>query len=280
MTALRLALAQFDFPFGAIVANAESIGALIARARDEHGARLIVFPELCVSGYSPEDLLLRPQFLADCTAAIESIARSVHGITAIVGWPESAGPVVYNAASVIRDGRIERTYRKRDLPNHAVFDERRYFETDPDGGVCVFEIDGIPIGLLICQDLWGKELMHETAEAGASLVVVPNASPFESEKHAERNPPLAARARETGCAGPYVTLVGGPDDTVFVGASLLAQGDGRVLPVAQAFTEHLLVVDFNPEPGRFRPSAGLKRAMSAQRDSPTVRSSAGPGTTA
>jgi predicted amidohydrolase len=248
---LRIALAQFDFPVGAIASNAEQIGSLIARARDVHGAQLVVFPELCVSGYSPEDLLLRPQFLADCAAAVTRLAAQVHGITAVVGWPEAAGAVVYNAASVLRDGRIEATYRKRDLPNHAVFDERRYFEVDPDGGVCVFDVGGVPVGLLICQDLWGLEPMHETAAAGAALVVVPNASPFERDKHAERDALLAERAAGAGCAIAYVNVVGGQDDTVFDGASLLADADGRVHPAATSFTAQLLVADFDAKTGRF-----------------------------
>jgi NAD+ synthetase len=248
---LRIALAQFDFPVGAIASNAEQIGTLIARARDVHGAQLVVFPELCVSGYSPEDLLLRPQFLADCAAAVTRLATQVHGITAVVGWPEAAGAVVYNAASVLRDGRIEATYRKRDLPNHAVFDERRYFEVDPDGGVCVFDVDGVRVGVLICQDLWGLEPMHETAAAGAALVVVPNASPFERDKHAERDALLAERAAGAGCAIAYVNVVGGQDDTVFDGASLLADADGRVHPAATSFTPQLLVADFDAKTGRF-----------------------------
>src|SRR5688572_25243982 len=128
---LRIALAQFDFPVGAVQSNARRIAAMVAEARDVHGADLVLFPELAVSGYPPEDLLLRPAFLAACEHAINDIAAAcTGGITAVVGWPQAAGPVVYNAASVLRDGRIEQTYRKRELPNYAVFDERRYFSMD------------------------------------------------------------------------------------------------------------------------------------------------------
>src|SRR5690606_33642359 len=137
---IRIALAQFDFPVGAVERNAEAIIELIAQARDEFGADLVLFPELALSGYPPEDLLLRPSFLADCEAALQRIAAATHGIVAVVGWPQAAGAVVYNAASVLRDGGIECTYRKRELPNYAVFDERRYFDVDPDGGPCVFEV--------------------------------------------------------------------------------------------------------------------------------------------
>lgn len=220
MTAtLRLALAQFDFSVGDIAGNAARIATLIAQARDQHRAELVVFPELALSGYPPEDLLLRPSFLADCETAMKRIADSVHGIVAVVGWPEAAGAVVYNASSVLRDGCIAVTYRKRDLPNYAVFDERRYFSVDPDGEPCVFEVEGVPIGLLICQDLWGVEHIADTAAAGAQLVVVPNASPFERDKHAERDALLAQRIRESGTAFAYVNLVGGQDAVVFDGAS-------------------------------------------------------------
>ncbi|HDS1139273.1 NAD+ synthase [Stenotrophomonas maltophilia] len=246
-TPLRLALAQFDFPVGDLIGNAERITAYIAEARDIHGADLVVFPELTLSGYPPEDLLLRPSFLAGCEAAVRHIAAAARGIVAVVGWPEAAGAVVYNAVSVLRDGAIATTYRKRDLPNYAVFDERRYFAVDPDGGACVFEVKGVPIGLLICQDLWGLEPLIETAAAGAHLVLVPNASPFERDKHAERDALLAERTRDAAVAIAYVNVVGGQDGIVFDGASLLANADGRVHPVAIAFEPHWLIADYDVE---------------------------------
>ena len=159
---LRLALAQFDFPVGAVLRNEQRIVELIVEARDVHGADLMLFPELALSGYPPEDLLYRPGFLAECNASIQRIAATVKGIVAVVGWPESAGAVVYNAASVLRDGVIERTYRKRELPNYAVFDERRYFEVDPDGEPCVVDVAGVKVGLVICEDLWFSEPIAST----------------------------------------------------------------------------------------------------------------------
>ena len=188
---LRIALAQFDFPVGAVASNAERIAAMIAEARDEYGADVVLFPELALSGYPPEDLLLRPSFLADCEAALQRIATATQGIVAVVGWPQAAGAVVYNAASVLRDGGIAHTYRKRELPNYAVFDERRYFDVDPDRDTCVFEVAGVSIGLVICEDLWFPEPLAETMQAGAQLVLVPNASPFERDKHAQRDALLA-----------------------------------------------------------------------------------------
>ena len=256
---LRIALAQFDFPVGAVQQNAERIAAMIAEARDEYGADVVLFPELAISGYPPEDLLLRPRFLADCEAALQRIAAATHGIVAVVGWPQSAGSVVYNAASVLRDGLVETTYRKRELPNYAVFDERRYFDVDPDGGACVFEVNGrmsgesVSVGLVICEDLWFAEPLAETAQAGAQLVLVPNASPFERDKHAQRDALLAQRVSETGVALAYLNVVGGQDALVFDGASVVADGDGIVHPAAAAFTDQWLVVDFDAESRKFAP---------------------------
>lgn len=250
---LRIAMAQFDFPVGAVASNAERIGRMIAEARDEFGADIVLFPELAISGYPPEDLLLRPSFLAACEAALHEVAKAATGIVAVVPWPESAGSVLYNAASVLRDGRIEATYRKRELPNYAVFDERRYFEVDPNGGSCVFEVEGVPVGVLVCEDLWFPEPLADTVAAGAQLVLVPNASPFERGKHAQRDALLAGRTRESGAALAYLNLVGGQDAVVFDGASVVADGDGTVHPAAAAFTDQWLVVDYDAAGRRFAP---------------------------
>ena len=259
---LRIALAQFDFPVGAIASNAERIAAMIAEARDEYGAGLVLFPELALCGYLPEDLLLRPSFLADCEAALQRVAAATQGIVAVVGWPQAAGAVVYNAASVLRDGRVERTYRKRELPNYAVFDERRYFDVDPDGDVCVFDVDGVRVGLTICEDLWFPEPLAQTSAAGAQLVLVPNASPFERDKHAQRDALLAQRVNETivngrGVALAYLNVVGGQDSLVFDGASVLADGDGVVHPAAAAFVDQWLVADFDADTRKFSPVAWM-----------------------
>jgi len=251
--ALRIAMAQFDFPVGAVAKNAERIIGMIGTARDEYGADLVLFPELALSGYPPEDLLLRPSFLADCEAAIRRIAGAATGIVAVVGWPQSAGAVVYNAASVLCDGQVAQTYRKRELPNYAVFDERRYFEVDPDRDNCVFTVGDTQVGLIICEDLWFPESIAQTVAAGAQVVVVPNASPFERDKHAQRDNLLAQRARETGAAIAYLNVVGGQDAVVFDGASVVADGDGAVHPAAAAFTDQWLVVDFDAESRKFLP---------------------------
>jgi NAD+ synthase (glutamine-hydrolysing) len=242
---LRLAMAQFDFPVGAVAANAERIAKMIAIARDEHGADVVLFPELALCGYPPEDLLLRPRFLADCEEALQRIARDVRGIVAVVGWPQAAGSIVYNAASVLRDGCVAHTYRKRELPNYAVFDERRYFDVDPDGEPCVFDVGGVRVGVVICEDLWFPEPLALTADEGAQLVLVPNASPFERDKHAQRDGLLAQRVQESGVALAYLNVVGGQDAVVFDGASVIADGSGHVHPAAEAFEDHWLVADFD-----------------------------------
>ncbi|SEL66817.1 NAD+ synthase (glutamine-hydrolysing) [Pseudoxanthomonas sp. GM95] len=251
---LRIAMAQFDFPVGDLAGNTQRIIEQIAVARDEYGADLVLFPELALSGYPPEDLLMRPSFLADCHAAMDTVAKAATGgITAVVGWPESAGSVLYNAACVLRDGKIIANYRKRELPNYNVFDERRYFHVDPDGGSCVFEIKGVPVGVVICEDLWFAEPLADTAQQGAQLVVVPNASPFEHNKHAQRDALLAQRVRETGVALAYLNVVGGQDALVFDGASVVASGNGDISPAASAFTEQWLVVDYDADSRAFTP---------------------------
>ena len=250
---LRIAMAQFDFPVGDVAGNAARIAEMIAFARDEYAADIVLFPELALSGYPPEDLLLRPAFLRECEAALDGIARDARGIVAVVGWPQAAGSVVYNAASVLRDGAVAQTYRKRELPNYAVFDERRWFDVDPDREDCVFEVKGVQVGLLVCEDLWFAEPIASTVAKGAQLVLVPNASPYEHDKHAERDALLEQRARETGAGIAYLNLVGGQDALVFDGASVVADGDGVVHPAALAFDEQWLVVDFDAEARRFAP---------------------------
>ena len=250
---LRIAMAQFDFPVGDVTGNAARIAEMIRFARDSLGADVVMFPELALSGYPPEDLLYRPSFLQDCDAALHALALGVKGIVAVVGWPQAAGSVVYNAASVLRDGGVEATYRKRELPNYAVFDDRRYFDVDPDRDDCVFEVNGVQVGVLICEDLWFAEPLATTVAAGAQLVLSLNASPFERDKHSERDALLAQRVTESGVAIAYLNMVGGQDALVFDGASVVADSDGTLSPAASAFTEQWLLVEFDAALGKFSP---------------------------
>jgi NAD+ synthase (glutamine-hydrolysing) len=244
MTLLRLALAQFDFPVGAVTGNAERVKALAVQARDELGASLVAFPELTLSGYPPEDLLQRPSFLEACAKHLEQLAPSIQGIAALVGHPTAMGEV-YNAASVLRDGTIECTYFKQALPNYTVFDEKRYFRSGNRS--CVVDIEGVRVGLLICEDIWEAEPAANAAAAGAQFILVINASPYDQRQAATREALLAQRARDNDVAIAYVNLVGGQDDLLFDGASLLVQRDGSIAARAPSFVQALLAVDYDPD---------------------------------
>ncbi len=236
MATLRLALAQFDFPVGAVAANADRMRELMREAR-AGGADLLVCPELALSGYPPEDLLLRPSFLAACQAELDKLAAETDGLATLVGFPHSAG-MLYNAAAMLREGRIAQVAHKHALPNYGVFDDKRWFE--PGHAVTVTMVNGVRIGLLICEDAWQPEPVAAAARAGAELVIVINASPFDVAKQARREDVLAARARETGCAIAYLNMVGGQDEVVYDGASLLVNGDGSIAARAPAFVDALL----------------------------------------
>ena len=242
MARLRLALAQYDFPVGAVAANAAKAGDLIARGRSG-GAALVVFPELTLSGYPPEDLLLRPSFLAACDSELAALAAVTNGVAALVGHPHSEGEV-FNAASLLRDGRVECTAHKQALPNYGVFDDKRYFR--PGHASVTSVIEGISVGLLICEDVWQPEPAAQAAAAGAELLVVINASPWDERKQTEREAVLQARARETGCAIAYLNLVGGQDEVVYDGGSMLVNGDGSIAARAPAFVDALLWAEFDP----------------------------------
>ena len=241
-TPLRLALAQFDFPVGAVAANATRIRELMTQAH-AGGADLVVFPELAISGYPPEDLLIRPSFLHACNEAIAGLAQGTDGIAALVGFPHSEGEV-YNAAALLREGRIECIAHKQALPNYGVFDDKRYFR--PGHASATGMVAGVRVGYLICEDIWEAEPAAQAAAAGAELIIVINASPWDDAKQATREALLTARARETGCAIAYLNLVGGQDEVVYDGASLLVNGDGTIAARAPAFVDALLWVTFDP----------------------------------
>jgi NAD+ synthase (glutamine-hydrolysing) len=243
MPSLRLALAQLDFPVGAVAANAAKVGDLMAQAC-EGGAALAVFPELTLSGYPPEDLLLRPSFLAACQCELEALAGATNGVAVLVGHPHSEGEV-YNAASLLRGGRVEFTTHKQALPNYGVFDDKRYFRPGSDSAVAL--IDGVCVGMLICEDIWEPEPAAKAAAAGAELIVVINASPWDDAKQSEREQVLTARAQETGCAIVYLNLIGGQDEVVYDGGSLLVNGDGSIAARAPNFVDAMLWAEFDSE---------------------------------
>jgi len=248
MATLRFALAQYDFPVGAVARNGERVRELIQTARAA-GVQLVAFPELTLSGYPPEDLLLRPSFLAACERELVAVAQATHGIAAYVGHPHTLGEV-YNAASLLADGAVAFTAHKQALPNYTVFDEKRYFRPGHDSTATDFA--GMRIGWLVCEDIWEPEPAALAAAKGAELLVVINASPFDLEKSTQREELLARRARENSVAIAYLNLVGGQDDLLFDGGSLLIEPDGRIAARAPVFVDAMLVAEYDNAARRFR----------------------------
>jgi NAD+ synthase (glutamine-hydrolysing) len=249
MRALRVALAQFDFPVGAIADNAARVVALAATAREQHGARILVCPELTISGYLAEDLFLRPSFVARCEAAVTELAQHIHGIDVLVGHPLAEGGLLYNAMSWIRDGQVLARYRKQALPNYTVFDEKRYF--DPGQQPIVVDVDGLRVAPLICEDIWEDAPARSAARAGAQALLVMNASPFDARNRAERYAVLKRRAREHGLPIAYVNMVAGQDDLVFDGGSCAVDADGALLGPAQSFADGLFALDLDIAKGNW-----------------------------
>jgi NAD+ synthase (glutamine-hydrolysing) len=245
---LRIALAQEDFLVGHITGNRDRIIERIAEARDRLGADLIVFPELALTGYPPEDLVLRPGFMRRAEEALAEIAESAVGIDVIVGHPRGEGERRYNSLSWLRDGKVIGHYDKWDLPNYAVFDERRYFV--PGTEPLVIEVAGIRVGVLICEDTWTSEASAAAKAAGAQLIVSANASPYFEAKHLERARILRERHEETGLPLIYLNCVGGQDELVFDGHSLAIDGNGEPGRPAPLCAEALLQVDYDADSGR------------------------------
>jgi NAD+ synthase (glutamine-hydrolysing) len=241
---MRVALAQINPTVGDIAGNEAKVREQLARAR-EAGAQLALFPELAVSGYPPEDLLLKEHFLADARAAVERVAAEAQGIVAVVGFPERADDA-YNAAAVLADGGVQAVYRKVNLPNYGVFDELRYFQRGPGGAI--IDVDGVKVGLTVCEDIWvpGPPMTDE-ALAGARLVLNISASPYQAGKGRQREQMIAQRARDNLAAVAFCALVGGQDELVFDGHSFVVDHDGNVIARAAQFAEELLVCDVDVE---------------------------------
>src|SRR3954469_21311126 len=244
---LRLSLHQLNAKVGDLAGNAAKIKDGLRAAR-EAGAELALFPELAITGYPPEDLLLKEHFLRDARAVLDDVAGEARGLVAFVGFPERADDV-YNAGAVLADGRVQAIYRKVQLPNYGVFDELRYFQAG-DGGA-VIEVDGVKVGVTICEDIWlpGSPLLEE-ALAGAELVVNLSASPYDKGKGARREQMLVQRARDNLCAVAFCALVGGQDELVFDGQSCVIDHEGAVLARAPQFAEHMLLATVDPGASR------------------------------
>jgi len=223
---LKIALAQINTRVGDCHANASRVIEMVERARKEIDARLVVFPELTISGYPPEDLLLRKDFVDSCEQELARIATHVGNVAVMIGTPgRDADGHLQNQAVVIDQGRIVARYAKRALPNYGVFDEKRYFRKGQSP--LVVSIDGVSVGVVICEDAWRQGPIEETAGAGASVICVLNASPFHRHKTREREAQIADRVRSSGCAIIYVNLVGGQDELVFDGRSFVSDRSGN-----------------------------------------------------
>jgi NAD+ synthase (glutamine-hydrolysing) len=240
---LTIALAQHDFLVGDIQGNLKKALGLIADAR-EAGADLLLFPEMALSGYPPEDLLLRPGFLAETERAMVDLVSAVAGIDVVIGHPAQDGERRYNAVSWIRDGSVLGRYAKQHLPNYLVFDEQRYFS--PGDGPLVVDLKGVQIAAIICEDAWERGPAIQAREAGAELLMVANASPYRDDKLRARRRVFEARHAETGLPLIYCNLVGGQDELVFDGRSMLMDFAGRISPPGPLCEEALLLADFDP----------------------------------
>lgn len=239
---LRVAIAQIDLLVGAVNSNVEKVLAYAERARDELRSDIVVFPELTLSGYPPEDLLLRPGFQQSVAHGLVTLARQVRGIDVLVGYPVAEGGALFNAAAVIRDGKVLARYLKQHLPNYSVFDEKRYFQAG--NAPCVFELHNTRIGVTICEDLWHPGPMAQSYAAGAQLMLNLNASPYHAGKGNEREIVLRTRTVEAPIPVVYANLVGGQDELVFDGGSMVVNARGEVVHRVPSFVESLTAVDF------------------------------------
>jgi NAD+ synthase (glutamine-hydrolysing) len=251
---LRVALAQLNFFVGDVAGNARRVIDAAERARRDLRADLIVFPELTLSGYPPEDLLFHGGFRRRIGEAIAQVRERARGIGVLVGYPEYAAEGIYNAASLYRDGTCLAHYRKQVLPNYGVFDEKRYFR--PGLEPCVVTVDGVALGITICEDIWEAGPAEHTAAAGARALLNMNASPFDAWKPAARLD--VARTRTVAARVPllYVNLIGGQDELVFDGGSFVLDRAGRVVQRAPLMTEDLFVAELHAQDGRLVPAPG------------------------
>jgi NAD+ synthase (glutamine-hydrolysing) len=252
---LRIALAQLDLLVGDVQGNATRVIVASREAQAQLQADIVVFPELTLSGYPPEDLLFHRGFRRQIASGVERIKSEVKDVAVIVGYPEYSGGEIYNSSAFIAGGVVIANHRKVELPNYRVFDEKRYFEagTQPT----VVEYQGFRIGLLICEDIWETPTSQQTRADGAELLIVINASPYELHKQRERESVANARVRAVGLPLLYVHMVGGQDELIFDGNSFVMDAGGAVVQRAPAFEEGTYLAEFARESnGRVAPVGG------------------------
>jgi NAD+ synthase (glutamine-hydrolysing) len=238
---LKIALAQLNFTVADIAGNFGKILSAVEQAKAE-SADVIVFPELCVTGYPPEDLLLRADFIEQTQQAVQQLTAQIHGIVAVIGYPQNVGDRLYNAAAALRDGNLIAEYHKTALPNYGVFDEQRYFQSG--GQICLLDVKGRKLGLTICEDIWHPGIIARNCDAGADIILTLNASPFHAGKMQQRENIICSQVKQAGIALVYVNQIGGQDELIFDGASFVADGRGNIVFRAAEFEEQLSVVEF------------------------------------
>ena len=246
MTTLRIVLAQINAVVGDISRNADLVIKSLERAR-ELGADILVTPELMIPGYPPEDLLLKPHFIRENREALDRIIAAATGVSAVVGFVDTDGSDTFNAAAIISDGKLIDIYHKQFLPNYGVFDEERYFQSGNRAIVCT--LGSVRIGVNICEDIWypGGPARRQALEGDASLLINLSSSPYHAGKGLDRERMLCTRAEDNAVALAYCNLVGGQDELVFDGESLIIDEHGHVLARGKAFEEDFLVADINIE---------------------------------
>lgn len=263
---LRIALAQLNLFVGDVSGNTQRVIDTSAQVRDKYHADVVLFPELTLCGYPPEDLLFHNGLRLQVAAAMEKVRHETSGIALMVGYPEYADDSIYNAAALIRDGQTMANYRKQELPNYAVFDEKRYFEHGQQ--TCIVELKGIRVGLLICEDVWEPKPAQAAKAAGAQLLLVINGSPYSVNYQNRREDIVRDRVRDTGLPVVYLNMIGGQDELVFDGGSFVMNGDGEVVQRAPPFEERIFMAEVDlvgeravPRPGAIEPILSVEASV-------------------
>ena len=251
INSISVALAQLDLVVGDVNGNTERILDYAARAREELAADVVLFPELSVCGYPPEDLLFHSSMRRRVEDAVKRIREETHGLAVIIGFPEYVDDLIYNSCAVFKDGKELTRYRKHLLPNYRVFDEKRYFT--PGREAAVFKVNGIRCGLNICEDIWQKEPVAASRSAGAEVIFVINGSPYDMNSQKNREDVARKRIQEAGIPLVYLNMVGGQDELVFDGGSFVMDGEGEVQFRADVFKEGLHLVRLRGEARRVVP---------------------------
>ncbi len=254
---IYVVLGQLNLTVGDIEGNTNKIISSINSAVQDHNIDIIIFPELSISSYPPEDLLLRPAFNEYVLTALDKIVKASKNIHVIIGYPIKQNNILYNACSLLYNGKVLKTYFKQHLPNYGVFDEKRYFTAGNE--TCLFEINGITAAISICEDIWVPEPINDAAAAGAKIMFNINASPYHKNKLFEREEMISKRAQVSNMHIVYTNLVGGQDELVFDGNSMVVDNKGKIIFHAPQFEEGLYNFDLNIEKSIVTPKQIVSR---------------------